>query len=334
MKYEEFTSNIKKGMEELVKDNMEEGVVVIRNVMKNNNVSMKSVSIVRKGENATPTIYLKNYYKQYRLGRSIDSICEEIFRVYKEGISSFKAKVNIEAFEDFQQIKDKVYYKLINYDMNQSQLKYMPHIKFTDLAIVFFFMIECNEDGQATALINNQHIEGWGISKELLKVTAFKNTWNKYPPVIKPMEEVISDMIIGDLFNSDEEETDGDCVNETCQYGGFEISEVRDVIREEVDKIKHPNDIEMYVLTNTIKTNGAACVTYPGVIKEFAREHDSDVYIIPSSVHEVVLIPGMDWDIDQINDTIMEVNESQLDPTEVLSNHVYVYRQSTEEITY
>ena len=52
------------------------------------------------------------------------------------------------------------------------------------------------------------------------------------------------------------------------------------MIKEEVDKMRAQAEMDMYVLTNTSRNFGAACITYPGVLKEFAREHNSDFYII------------------------------------------------------
>ena len=62
MNYEKFTKEVRKGVEEIVEQRQKDSVVVIRNVLKNNGIRMKAISIVNKSENATPTIYLKKYY--------------------------------------------------------------------------------------------------------------------------------------------------------------------------------------------------------------------------------------------------------------------------------
>ncbi len=93
-------------------------------------------------------------------------------------------------------------------------------------------------------------------------------------------------------------------------------------------------EMDMYVLTNTSRNFGAACITYPGVLKEFAREHNSDFYIIPSSVHEVILILGEQMSVEEMNLMVEEVNEREVDSIDVLSNHVYQYKRELEEIIY
>lgn len=332
MKYEDFTKDIKRGLEEIISEKLEDGIVVIRNVKKNNGVFMKAVSIIRKEENATPTIYLKEYFREYKWGRSIESICNEIFEVYMEGINRFKNNINIQDFSNFEQIKEKIYYKLVNYDMNRKLLEDLPHFRFLDMAIVFFIMVDYDENGQATAMIHNQHIENWNIEPDELRKVAFNNTWNKFPAIIKKMEDIIAEMIMSDLLedNCDDE----GIIKEEFQYGTYGFAEVENIIREEVEELKAERDIEMYVLTNSIKTNGATCITYPNIIKNFSKEHNCDVYIIPSSIHEVILIPGTYWEKEKINKMILEVNANELDPVEILSDHVYVFSKDDEVIYY
>lgn len=117
--------------------------------------------------------------------------------IYSEGTKRFTFDVN--QFSDFSKVKDKIYYKLVNYEMNRQALKTMPHFKFLDMAIVFFVSIMGNEKEQGTIAIQNAYVEKWGISKEELRRTAIKNTWKEYPPEIKKMEDIISEIVLGRL---------------------------------------------------------------------------------------------------------------------------------------
>jgi hypothetical protein len=333
MNYDEFSEDIRRGVENMVRDRIGDGVAVIRNVRKNNNVKMRAVSIIRKGENATPTVYIGCYYEDYKKGRAIEDICEEIFRVYERGIEKFRKNFNVQDFLDLEKIKTKIFYKLINYEMNEKLLQDLPHFRYLDMAIVFYIMMSCDEDGQASALVHNVHMEHWNINEKELREIAFNNTWEKYPPVIRKMEDIISEMIMGDLMEDEE----GDCpdtLREEFKYGNFDYEEVQCIIREEVEKLKADREMQMYVLTNNIRMNGAACITYPEVLKNFAREQESDLYIIPSSVHEVILIPVQHWEKSKLDEMVVEVNENELDPVEILSDHVYIFKREEGEISY
>lgn len=372
MNYDDFSEEVRHNVEHLVRERLGDGIAVVRNITKNNNVRMRAISIMRKGEKATPTIYIKSYYTDYKKGRSIESICEDIFQIYKKGIDKFKFDFNAQDFFQFEKIKGKIFYKLINYEMNEKILKNLPFFKYLDMAIVFYIMISCDEESQASSLVHNIHLETWGISPKQLKELAFHNTWEKYPPVIKEMEDIISEMIINDLvdceskdnkrqdtstkddspsdsnFNNDSEFDDNLLSEDTSylpventhskqgdsEYYNFSYEKVKSIIQEEVEKLKFDREMDMFVLTNNIRTNGAACITYPGVLKKFAEEHQSDVYIIPSSIHEVILIPEFTGGEESLNKMITAVNKNELDPVEILSDHVYIFSRKKGEIVY
>ena len=173
------------------------------------------------------------------------------------------------------------------------------------------------------------------------------------PVVVTPMEDIISDMILkdilgdedwvedefgsnygngyGDEFGESFEGDDGEIISEDTMYGDYTYGELKTLVREEVNNMKI-EDINMYVMSNTMKLNGATCITYPHAIENFANEHDSDVYIIPSSIHEVILIPDISCSREYIDEMIRDVNRRQLDPVDVLSDHVYMYRRDIGEI--
>lgn len=337
MNYENFVQKVKRGVEEIIHRKLDDGIVVVREVLKNNNIRMQAISIIRKGEQATPTIYLQNYYVDYKNGRTIKNICYEIYETYLHSIRNFKMDIDIKDISVFEKVKDIVYYKVINYEMNKSLLKNIPYFKFLDLAIVFYIMVLRDGDGQATALIDNQHIAGWGITPEELRNVAFENTWRKFPIIVRRMEEVVSEMILNDILGDEEwvdeydDEFDDNTISEDTRYGDYTYAELKEVVREEVEDLK-VEDLNMYVMSNTMKYNGATCITYPNAIRDFAVEHNCDVYIIPSSIHEVILIPDIKCSLETINDLIKDVNRRQLDPVEILSDHAYVYRLETGEI--
>lgn len=106
MNYEKFVKEVKRGVEDIVEKELGEGVVVVRNVLKNNNVRRKAISIVRKEEVATPTIYLRNYFVDFKHGRDMTNICTEIFNMYLYSMDSFNADIDLRDIADFEKSKD------------------------------------------------------------------------------------------------------------------------------------------------------------------------------------------------------------------------------------
>jgi hypothetical protein len=109
-----------------------------------------------------------------------------------------------------------------------------------------------------------------------------------------------------------------------------EEEEVERMIRE-IDEVSGP--IKMYVLTNTQKINGAACMLYEGILSDFADYHGKDLYILPSSVHEVILVLD-DQEIkkEDLDHMVKEVNLSEVEEGDVLSDHAYFYNRNLRQI--
>ena len=82
----------------------------------------------------------------------------------------------------------------------------------------------------------------------------------------------------------------------------------------------------MYVVTNQKKLSGAACMTYDGLLENFGKRLQKNFYILPSSVHEIILVPDENLeDAQRLQSMVREVNETQVSGEEVLTNSVYYY---------
>ncbi len=339
MYYEDFAENIKISVQKIVDERLEEGTVVIRNVIKNNSVRRKSLSILRKEQNTTPTIYLKEYYDEYKAGRELDDISKEIFEVYLAGLDRFYEKVNVRDFSSFENIKDKIFCKLVNAEKNRLLLKDIPHDIFCDLAKVYYILINEDEDGWATALIHNNHLQSWDVDEEEMKSIAFENTIREQPLSIRTMESVIVELVMNDIHSGMQLEkndcSDDDIVTEETVYDGELYQNTKRIVREEIEDLKPEGYVGMYVVSNSCRNYGAISITYPGALEKIAQKLNSDYYIIPSSIHEVIVVPVVcNWSKGQMDAMVEDVNAQELDPIEILSDHVYIYNRYTGEIEY
>ena len=90
----------------------------------------------------------------------------------------------------------------------------------------------------------------------------------------------------------------------------------------------------LYVLTNETQTYGASCMLYPNLLAEFADELASDLYILPSSIHEVLLLPTTARDSDdELRHVVQTVNDNQLPLTQQLSDCVYYYSRASHTLS-
>lgn len=297
MEYQEFI--------EYVKDNTlyltgEGGTATINHVIKNNGCELDGLVLMEKNNDIAPTIYLNRLYEEYKRGKDIDAIIREIETIYVDNKPKLSFDVNI--LKKFDTVKDRIVYKVINYRSNEKLLKQVPHKRILDLAVVFYCLLDQDSEKNTTSLIYNSNLELWKVDIDDVYKAALKNT-------PKLLHSKISSM--STFFN---------------QCGLIpenEEIELKDYI---------PGD--MYVLTNESRLNGASCILYEDVLYDFAHEIDNDLYILPSSIHEVILLPKLSiYEKKELINMVREVNTEGVDADEVLSDNVYEYNRKDRIIT-
>lgn len=269
--------------------------VSLRDTLKNNSVILKGIVIMGKDSNVAPSIYLEDFYTDYCDGKDMDEIVNEILKVYSNNRSCGDIDVNL--FSNFEEIRGSITYKLVNYESNLEMLSTLPHRRFLDLAVIYLVVLGKLPQGYATVTIHKEHMEHWGITEEDLWKLACENT----PKLAKPQIMSLCDMV--------------------NRMMGIEAKE------------QLPGDAGMYVLTNTDRINGASCMLYDDVVSGFAGGIGKDLYIIPSSIHEVILMPADAFpDVDRMIEIIKEVNSTQVSKEEILSYKLYRYNRTTDRI--
>ena len=173
-----------------------------------------------------------------------------------------------------------------------------------DLAIVFYILVDQSVDGNATALVRNGMMQLWGNPDmdDIYKL-AKMNTQRLFRGHVASMMEVMSGII------AENDNVDSDLVDAFFSMDVYEDSFV-----------------PMFVATNKCKINGASVILYDGLLAEFARRIGGDFYILPSSIHETILLSATgDMDVDYLVDMVRTVNSTEVAPDEILSDNVYKY---------
>lgn len=306
MEYLDFCDKVKLKLQEMV----DEGATVrIQKVLKNNNIVRYAAIISEKDNNISPSIYLENFYGDYINGQSLSNICREIMQVhekYRDGLS-----FNIDDYFDYNFVKDKLYLKLINRKKNEEFLKNIPYREVYDLALIAYIALEEAKNGQATITVTNKNLEMWKVSKEEMFEAAFLNASENTPPKLEKMTTLMRKLLKEKCFDMEMDETEED------------IDSVIDMIEENEGNV-------MYVLTNNNRINGAYCMIYEEYLRKFAESINSDLFILPSSIHEVLLMP-MSCGITkkELECMVRSINSSDLSPGEVLSDNVYEFYRDT-----
>lgn len=302
LNFMEFMNVIKSEMEEKMGDNVR---IDIHDTVKNNNVSYKAISIVRQDCNTSPNLRLEDFYEDYQNGTDLETVLSKIIAIFEQ---HDHPQIDLTCFLDFEKAKDHIMIKLVSYEANKKRLEQIPHIQFLDFAVTYYVYMK-QEDfgyGNGSVQIENEHLKLWGVEKEQMHYFAMKNSIEKMPVKFQSIQDVLIHML---------------------NQKGIET----DDIQEEMTKMQ--DDISMYVLSNEQNYFGASVMYYPGVLKEISSRFQSDLIILPSSIHEVIVLPvGGEEQFDEMNKMIEEINKEQVADEEVLSNHFYYYDSSTEKL--
>ncbi len=288
MNYQQFAVEVKETVKHFLEPNLN---IENHTTLKNNGHERIGISITNKHINISPTIYLEEYFEHYQTGSTIEEIAEDIARLYHE--IKYEQNWEIERIKDFENIRSRIAYKLINTEKNKQLLKSIPHFSYSDFSIVFYVLFEEEPLGTATILINYDLLRFWEVSIQEIYDIAHENMPTLLPADFKPMYLAIEDML----------------KNTSIEYTG------------------EPNPL--FVLTNTQRCLGASCILYDDMLKKIYHYVGENYYIIPSSIHEVIIIPESKSPLRcELNEMIKEINDTQVHPEEILSDQAYFYDKS------
>ncbi len=295
MNFKQFCENIYQSIVDFYGGDVS---VRLQEINKNNGVTLTGLLLTEKENKLTPAIYLEGYFEDYRQGRKIGELVMEIVQVYEKMRKN--QQVNVHFFSDYQKAKERICYKLIHYRRNQALMLEIPHVRYLNLAVVFYYAYENPQLGSGTILIRNSHKESWNVTTEELFQQAKENTERIFPADLIRMEEIIEEL----------------------EPEGFEEEG-----REE------ENMIPMFVLTNGRRQFGAISIFYPGILKNLANKMNADLFILPSSIHEMILLPDVGEKAECLREMVKDVNRTQVAEEEVLSDSVYYYDRTLGRIS-
>lgn len=313
MQYEDFLAHMQVCIEQMVPLNYQ---VQFHSVMKNNDVEFDGVILMKEGERVSPTVYFNSYYDRYLQGESIPKLCQEIVELR---VITMRENTLDEVTDDmsFNWWKDKIIYRLVNRKRNRKRLVGIPFMQFVDLAITFHCLVSNNDDEIGSFIITRELMESWNLTVKELYQLAGVNTPKLFPSSIRTMEDVLQEVL--------------EPIQESSPIYEEGIEE-EDIKQEIPFQIESPHS--MYILSNSSGINGAGALLYPQVIEKFSNSIKSNVYILPSSIHEVILVPFQEEiDKSQLIQMVNEVNETQVTKEEVLSSSVYYYDRLRKEFT-
>lgn len=263
----------------------------LHTVIKNNDTRLDGLTITEKDCNIAPTIYLNSYYDKYCSGKDLAELMDELMALYEN--SRPKHDIDISFYNDYEQVRKRVVYKLVSFAQNQKLLSDVPYVRYLDLAVVFYCLLSTVGDGTASVLIHNHHLPCWDATADDLYEAASINT----PRLLSCKVEDMSDLLFP------------------------------------VTSIPLAESGQMFVLSNYLRLNGASCLLYTDLLEQLAAAFGSGYYVLPSSIHEVILVPSAEPSLsEELSSMVREVNRTQVAPEEILSDHAYYYDTTQHQL--
>lgn len=259
-----------------------------------NNGVMKDELLIRTaGSDYATAIGLEPFYQRHMAGIDADTILDDISDTYFANMV-FPGRLSANDLHIFERVKDYIYLRVINKEKNEKLLEQEPYMTKLDLAFVFRVHINSDFHMNISAQVTWDMLKAWHIDVQQLYGLALKNTARLFPARIASVTEVLQHQ----------------------NYPGIEEAAC-----------------PLYVISNAQHVHGAAAVFYPDVLKQQARLWQSNIYLMPSSVHEMMMLAG-NYDImpQKLASIVREVNECAVAAVEKLSDHVYYYDAQKDEI--
>ena len=264
--------------------------------MKNNNVTRVGITFHDQGKKVGPVIYMEPYREAAIDGRPMSEIMREIAGIASRSMDKTELIGSLD-YGDYESVKEYLSVTLINGRDNRQMLSHMPHRQMEDLALILELKFPM-EEGIGSIKVSREMAELWAVDTDTLFAQAQENGLKAEPPSLQRMEDTMLSLAFG-----------------------------RDAAENLLEN-PTPEEVpsQLYVLSNMSKNKGAAVLSYPGVLEKADQLFPKGFYILPSSIHELLIVPkSPEIDPKELGEMVRAVNRAEVAKEEQLSDRVYEY---------
>lgn len=283
-------------VEQHIKEFLPENVSVsLCSTNKINDTVCHGLRFFEEGKNVSPVIYLEKPWQDYQNGRTMEAILDELSQYHDAKLPLPEADLRME----YENAKDRITFFVVNKGENRQNLRNLLHrdigCGFVEVCAVHYK--DENEEMISNVMITRSIAQTWGIDETEIWKAAEQNTPEHLPVILQSLQSA--------MFGKPEDEFQ----NENL---GNEIA---------------------YVLTNTEKYRGAAVLFYPGMQQRIAEYFGKNYYVLPSSIHELLIIPEREkMQPEEMERNVKEINASAVRKEDFLSDKVLYYDREKEQL--
>ena len=264
-------------------------------VILNNGTNHIAMILYKNGEKLHPQIYLERFFEDYKRGKTMKEILQDVMTTYEEALKNINPD-SLSGIEDWEQVKGRLAFRLLSKERNKETLENYVYKEFLDLAAIVTFCTEIDEQGVKAIRVTHDLAELWNVSKEEILQAAEENTEALFPVRMEPILDTL------------------------CRVA--DIS--RDDLPEEV--LAEEDSPQIMVLTNYLGVNGATVLLYDSFLQQVYEKLGGKFIILPCSIHEVIVMPSASAPHAADSQKMVEqINRSAVKEEEILSDSVYLY---------
>lgn len=298
MQVKRFAKETAEGIQEYLPPEYRDLVFTVVEVPKNNGVIRTGICGKKEGESVSPVIYLDGYCEEVRQGGEKESVMRRIAEEIRAGREIGDPVKGID-WKEYSSAAPLLRLMAVNTKANREVLSSLPHIRMADLSGIACLEIPVSETC-GRVKVTNALLESWGVGKQEVFDTALKNMEEKAGLELTELETMLQETLSG------------------CSAGENLLNGSEAIPENELKGL--------YLLSNQERTQGAAALFSPLVRRRIGERFPDGVYILPSSVHEVLLVPKrIPVSPAELGRMVREINREQVAKEEVLSDHIYEY---------
>lgn len=266
-------------------------------VRKNNGVMKTALHIRRENSECIPCFYMDELYRSYCMGENEIALAEYLANIVREECEHVKEKASEYLHKEW--IREHLFLRLVQLKTNEEWLQEAVYVPVLDFAAVFYVVTEDTEDG----------VKSYQLPRRVWESLELGDAEAYFPIIVKNTQRLFPEKLWCVKHNIAE-----------CRIEGADI--IKEVLPEQESLYSY----RLYVLSNHRQINGATVLLYPGLLQRIGEMFSGSFYLIPSSVHEVLLLKETrEEGAGFLNRMVREVNEQKVEPEEVLADHVYYY---------
>lgn len=290
-------------------------------IVKQNRYTVSGISIIYPSKYMSPVFYLEPFFKMAREDVRMGQIISDILMILKAAESIGREKTDTIKL-DWENLRDKVYPRLMNYKKNRKLLSEVPHKRFLDLAVTYYIEIPMQSGVSGYMPVRMPLFEMWGIGLRELQETALHNLQNHVAPNVISAYDLQKMTEVNHMETNYMEEKEGGSDKIQRQESGN--GHQKNLDSGEMEKLK-----KEYILSMPKFSYGAEVLLCTDVIEGLAGKLDADLYIIPLAVDAVQAVPVGEWiSPEEIYEEMGTVESMKTESVDFLSNNLYLYRRN------